>query len=97
MEDFLVQHFPQYAPFILIALIVFVQYKIFVTPADLEKTYREIVEKLENRVEKLENRFEEKFVTWTVFNTTVAALKEQINKIDQNVVYIRDYIIGGDK
>ena len=86
MEEFLLKHFPTYAPFILIAAITFLQYKIFSTPADLEKLHREIVEKMEER-----------FVTFTVFNTVIEGLKQQIGNVDKNVEKLCDIFVDGGK
>lgn len=72
--DYLVQ----YAPLI-IALIAFLsQYKIFITPEQLEKKHREIIENVETRFAS---------------NQCVSALKEQISDMKSKVDKIYDFII----
>lgn len=44
MNEFLL-----YAPLLLIVFVFFLQYKIFVTPEQLEKKHKKIIEEIENR------------------------------------------------
>lgn len=69
----------EFAPIIIVVLMYIHQNNIFVKPEHLERTRREMMDDIEK-----------KFVTWTAFN----AFKEQVNKIDQNVMDIRNYIIN---
>ena len=78
--------FIEFAPIIVVLLMFIWQNNLFVKPEQLEKKHREILEDTEK-----------KFVTWTAFNATFNSLKEQVNKIEQNVIEIRNHIIGGDK
>ena len=77
--------FIEFAPIIVVVLGFIWQNNIFVKPEQLEKKHREILEDTEK-----------KFVTWSAFNATFNALKEQMNKIELNVTEIRNHIIEGD-
>ncbi len=69
----------QYSPLI-IALIAFLsQYKIFITPEQLEKKHREIIETVESRFASTQ---------------CVSALKEQISDMKSKVDKIYDFIIS---
>lgn len=53
----------EYAPLILVILMIFLNYKIFVNPVDLEKKHREILDDIEKKyaskttVEELRSQF----------------------------------------
>ena len=70
--------FVDFAPLIVVILMFIWQNNLFVKPEALEKKHREILEDTEK-----------KFVTWTAFN----AFKEQVNKIDQNVEMLCEYVM----
>lgn len=74
--------FIEFAPIIVVLLCFIYQNNLFVKPEALEKKHREILEDTER-----------KFVTWTAFNS----LKEQMDKIEQDVVVIRDHLLEGGK
>ena len=44
MEDFV-----QYSPILIVIFMFFIQHKIFVTPEQLEKKHREIIEEIEEK------------------------------------------------
>jgi len=67
-----------YSPIIITLMIFFVQQKIFVTPADLEKKHREIIDDVQLR-----------FATAQSVND----LKDQVFEIKSKVDKIYDYII----
>ncbi len=60
----------QYSPVIMLVLLYFIQLKIFVTPAELEKKHREILFEAENRF---------------AASGTVLDLKEQIGEIKEKI------------
>ena len=63
----------EYSPIIIVVLMFFIQQRIFVTPEQLEKKHREIIEEIE-----------EKFVTIHSFmdlKDQFAEVKEKIDKI----------------
>lgn len=70
--------FVEYSPIIIIVLMFFVQQKIFVTPEQLEKKHREIIEEIE-----------EKFVSMNSF----IDLKEQFSEIKDKIDKIYDLLI----
>lgn len=72
----------EFAPVIVVILCFIWQNNLFVKPEQLEKKHREILEDTER-----------KFVTWSAFNS----FKEQVDKIEQNVVEIRNHIIEGGR
>ena len=72
----------EFAPIIIVLLMFIRQNNLFVRPEQLERKHREILEDTER-----------KFVTWSAFNS----FKEQVDKIEQNVVEIRNHIIEGGK
>ncbi|MBO8431103.1 hypothetical protein IAC76_06910 [Spirochaetes bacterium] len=73
MEQFL-----QYSPILIAAIIFFIQYRIFVTPEQLEKKHREIIEDVE-----------EKFVSIHSFHD----LKDQFCEMKDKIDKIYDCII----
>lgn len=68
----------EYSPIIIVVLMFFVQQKIFVTPEQLEKKHREIVEEIE-----------EKFVTIHSF----IDLKDQFTEVKDKIDKIYDLLI----
>ena len=70
--------FVEYSPIIIVVLMFFVQQKSFVTPEQLEKKHREIIEEIE-----------EKFVTMNSF----IDLKEQFSEIKDKIDKIYDLLI----
>lgn len=70
--------FIEYSPIIIVVLMFFVQQKIFVTPEQLEKKHREIIEEIE-----------EKFVTIHSF----VDLKDQFSEVKDKIDKMYDLII----
>lgn len=68
----------EYSPVIIVVFMFFVQQKIFVTPEQLEKKHREIIEEIE-----------EKFVTINSF----IDLKEQFSEVKDKIDKIYDLLI----
>ncbi len=68
----------EYSPIIIVVLMFFVQQRLFVTPEQLEKKHREIIEEIE-----------EKFVTIHSFHD----LKEQFSEIKEKIDKIYDLLI----
>ena len=62
----------QYAPWLVIALMFFMQYNLFVTPVQLEKTHREILNEIKNE-----------YVTKDVGDDLRAQLNTMQYKIDE--------------
>lgn len=74
--------FLAYAPIVLIVMIFFINYKIFVTPAELAKAITSIIEKVENR-----------FAT----KESVNDLKEDVIEVKTKVNDIYDFLIKQGK
>ena len=72
------EKFIEYSPVIIVVFMFFVQQKIFVTPEQLEKKHREIIEEIE-----------EKFVTINSF----IDLKEQFSEVKDKIYKIYDLLI----
>ncbi len=72
------EHFIEYSPIIVVVLIFFIQQRIFVTPEQLEKKHREIIEEIE-----------EKFVSLNSFKD----LKEQFSEVKDKIDKIYDLLI----
>ena len=72
------ENFIEYSPIIIVVFMFFVQQKIFVTPEQLEKKHREIIDEIE-----------EKFVTMNSF----IDLKEQFSEIKDKIDKIYDLLI----
>ena len=70
--------FIEYSPIIIVVLMFFVQQKIFVTPEQLEKKHREIIEEIE-----------EKFVTIHSF----IDLKDQFSEVKDKIDKMYDLLI----
>lgn len=68
----------QYSPVIMLVLLYFIQLKIFVTPAELEKKHREILFEAEKRF---------------AAGGTVIDLKEQINEIKEKIDKIYNFFL----
>ena len=74
----MIEKFITYSPLIVVVTVFYLQQKIFVTPADLEKKHREIIDAVQTR-----------FAT----SQSVDDLKEQVSGIKDKVDKIYDYII----
>ena len=74
----MIDKFITYSPLIVVVTLFYLQQKIFVTPADLEKKHREIIDAVQTR-----------FAT----SQSVDDLKEQVYGIKDKVDKIYDYII----
>lgn len=72
--------FIEYAPLVIVVLFVMYVFKVVVTPEQLEKKHREIVNEVEN-----------KFVTWAAFKE----LKDQFKNTQDEVHAIYEHFIGG--
>jgi predicted Holliday junction resolvase-like endonuclease len=75
-----------YAPLILAVTMFFINYKIFVTPADLEKKHREIKEEInpEKRHREILEDVDLKYATKSVvaeLQTQIHSMAEKIDKI----------------
>ena len=75
-----------YAPLILALLMFFMNYKIFVTPADLEKKHREIKEEInpEKRHREILDDVDKKYATKSVVSelqTQIHAMADKLDKI----------------
>lgn len=73
------QEFLEFSPIIIALMIFFIQHRVFVTPEQLEKKHREIIESVEN-----------KFVSLKTFND----LKEQVIDMKDKIDKIYDCLIG---
>jgi len=72
------ENFIEYSPIIIVVLIFFIQQKIFVTPEQLEKKHREIIEEMEG-----------KFVSIISFKD----LKDQFSEVKDKIDKIYDLLI----
>ncbi|MBR3890083.1 hypothetical protein IKJ53_06165 [bacterium] len=70
----------KYAPFAFVIFAIFFQYNLFVTPQEMEKVHREILEEVS-----------EKYMT----RQESLNLKEQLSDMQKKVDKIYDVIIGG--
>lgn len=70
--------FIEYSPIIIVVLVFFVQQKIFVTPEQLEKKHREILDEME-----------EKFVSVISFRD----LKDQFSEVKEKIDKMYDLLI----
>ncbi len=68
----------EYSPIIIVILMFFIQQRIFVTPEQLEKKHREIIEEIE-----------EKFVTIHSFKD----LKDQFSEVKEKIDKMYDLLI----
>jgi predicted Holliday junction resolvase-like endonuclease len=80
MENFL-----NYAPLILAVTMFFINYKIFVTPADLEKKHREIKEEInpEKRHREILDDADKKYATKSVVDELKAQIHAMSDKVDK--------------
>lgn len=80
-----------YAPLILAITMFFINYKVFVTPADLEKKHREIKEEInpEKRHREILNDVDIKYATKSV----VSELQQQIHSMADKVDKIYNILI----
>ena len=74
------QELVTYSPIIIVVAVFLIQQRVFVTPEQLERKHREILEEAECR-----------FAT----NHSVIVLKEQLSDMKDKVDKIYDYIING--
>lgn len=70
--------FVEYAPIIVVVLVFFIQQKIFVTPEQLEKKHREIMDEID-----------EKFVSVISFRD----LKDQFSEVKEKIDKMYDLLI----
>lgn len=68
----------EYAPIIVVLFAIFVQWHLFVTPVELEKKHREIL-----------NDVEDKFVSWSAFRT----LKDTVENMDSKISKIYEILL----
>ena len=72
------EHFLDYSPILIVVMIFFIQQRVFVTPKQLEKKHREILNDIQNR-----------FVTLNSFKD----LKEQFSDMQDKIDKIYDAIV----
>ncbi len=72
----------RYSPVIMLILVYFIQLKIFVTPQELEKKHREILQEAENRFAS---------------RITVHDLKDRITEIKDKIDKICDYFFTNNQ
>ncbi len=72
------EKFIEYAPIIVVVLVFFIQQKIFVTPEQLEKKHREIMDEID-----------EKFVSVISFRD----LKDQFSEVKEKIDKMYDLLI----
>ncbi len=75
-----------YAPLVLALLMFFMNYKIFVTPADLERKHRDIVKEInpEKRHREILDDVDKKYATKSVVSelqTQIHAMADKLDKI----------------
>ena len=75
----------QYAPYLIIVIAFLVQYKIFVTPSDLDKKLSELKTKVENKLDKYVLK-ETNEVTINQLKADMADIKEKIDKIYDKIM-----------
>ena len=73
------EHLLQYSPIIIVVVMYLIQQQIVVTPEQLEKKHREILEDVENRFASL---------------STVKDLKEQVSDMKEKIDRIYECIIA---
>ncbi len=73
------EHLLQYSPIIIVVVMYLIQQRIIVTPEQLEKKHREILEDVENRFASL---------------STVKDLKEQVSDMKEKIDRIYECIIA---
>lgn len=74
-----------YAPLILAITMFFINYKIFVTPADLEKKHREIKEEInpEKRHRMILDDVDKKYATKSVVSELQMQIHNMADKVDK--------------
>lgn len=76
--------FIEYAPLLLVVVVFFWQYKVFVTPEQMEK-----------RFTSYEGHLEKKFVLKETYNVAISELKDDMEEIKETVGKIYDILIKG--
>ncbi len=76
----------EYAPLILAITMFFINYKVFITPADLEKKHREIIADInpEKRHREILDDVDKKYATKSVVSelqTQIHAMADKVDKI----------------
>ena len=84
-------NFIEYAPIILVVMGFFIAYKIFVTPADLERKHRDIVKEInpEKRHREILDDVDRKYATKSV----VAEMQNQLHNMADKVDKIYNILI----
>lgn len=75
-----------YAPIIIVVLMFFVQYRIFVTPEQLEKKHREILEDISKN-----------YVQYPAYKTFKGQVISELEDVKKGVNDIKDFLIRGEK
>ena len=78
MEKFL-----EYAPIIIVAVIFFIQYRIFVTPAQLNSLKSDLIEYIANH-----------YVSGKTYRDNHLSLENRIDRIDKNVNDVKTLLIS---
>lgn len=75
----------EYAPLIVALMMFFINYRVFVTPADLEKKHREIIEEInpEKRHREILNDADKKYATKSVVDELKTQIHSMSAKIDK--------------
>lgn len=75
----------KYAPLILAITMFFINYKIFVTPADLEKKHREIKEEInpEKKHREILDDVDKKYATKSVVSELQMQIHNMADKVDK--------------
>lgn len=76
--------FFEYAPLLLVVFMFFIQYKVFVTPEQMEK-----------RFTSYESHLEKKFVQKETYNVTVSEMKADIEDIKEKLDKIYEKLMQG--
>jgi len=77
------EKFVEYAPMILIIVMFFIQYKIFVTPAQLTSLKSDLIEYISGH-----------YVSETTYRDNHVSLENRIDRIDKNVNDVRTLLIS---
>lgn len=75
----------EYAPLIVAVMMFFINYKVFTTPADLEKKHREIVNEInpEKRHREILGDVDEKYATKSVVSELKVQIHDMADKLDK--------------
>ena len=75
----------EYAPLILAITMFFINYKVFVTPADLEKKHKAIVDEInpEKKHREILDDVSKKYATQSIVNELRSQIHEMVDKIDK--------------